>query len=278
MRAGMNEDQRAIASSVWAIRIALFCAALVLLTIIFHRIFGMATAVALNLFALSFAGCVLVLVVGLFALTRIWQYGWLGGSNATTAMVVALAILAWPGFVYVAYGDAAAINDITTDTENPPQFISIAGKRQKGANPTDYPGASFAEIQNKAYGRLRPLTVNRPAKETLELVEQALRRMRMQIVGETPLDTRGVGWGQVDAVDRTLVLGFYDDVVVRVTRVQRGSLIDIRSASRFGVSDLGRNAERIRQIKAEIIARIEATVPAVRNRQRQLSRRRIKQQ
>ena len=62
MKAGMNEEQRAISSSVWAIRIALFCAALVVLTIIFHRIFGMATAVALNLFALSFAGCILVLL------------------------------------------------------------------------------------------------------------------------------------------------------------------------------------------------------------------------
>ena len=278
MRAGMNEDHRAIASSVWAIRIALFCAALVLLTIIFHRIFGMATAVALNLFALSFAGCVLVLIVGLFALTRIWQRGWPGGSNATTAMLIALAILAWPGFVYVAYGDAPPINDVTTDTDNPPQFIGIAGKRQKGANPIAYPGARFAEMQKKAYGSLRPLSVNRSARETLELVEQALRRMRMQIVSETPLDASGVGWGQVDAVDRTLVLGFYDDVAVRVSRVQRGSLIDIRSASRFGISDLGRNAERIRQIKAEIVARIEATVPAARNRRGRLSRRRLKRQ
>ena len=274
----MNEEQRAISSSVWAIRIALFCAALVLLTIIFHRIFGMATAVALNLFALSFAGCVLVLVVGLFALVRIWHRGWRGGSNATTAMVIALAILAWPGFVFVAYGDGPAINDITTDTTNPPRFIGVAGKRPKGSNPLEYPGATFAEIQRKTYGPLRPLTVDRPAKETLELVEQALRRMRMSIVAETPLDTLGVGWGQVDAVDRTLVLGFYDDIAVRVTRVQRGSLVDIRSASRFGISDLGRNAERIREIKAEIVARIEATVPAGRNRQRRLSRRPIKQQ
>lgn len=274
----MNAEPGAIRSSVWAIRIALFCAALLVLTLIFHRIFGMGTAVALNLFLLTVAGSVLVVLIGLFALVRIWQRGWRGGSNATTAIVIALAILAWPVVIYVSAKDVPPINDVSTDTANPPKFIAIAGKRPKGANPIDYPGATFAEQQTKAYGRISPLIVNRPAKDVLELVEQALRRMRMTVIGDTPLDAAGPGWGQVDAVDRTLVLGFYDDVVVRVTRVQQGSLVDIRSASRFGKSDFGRNVQRIRDIKAAIIARVEATVPSGSKRQRRTSQRTTKSQ
>ena len=269
---GTGDDARAIQSSVWTIRIALFCLSLLVLTIIFHRIFGMGTQLALNLFTLCFTGSVLVLLIGLFALVRIWQRGWRGGSNVVTGMVIALLILTWPVGVMATFGSLPAINDVTTDPTNPPALIAIAGKRPPGANPTEYPGKSFAELQTKAYGRLSPIIVQRPAPETLELVQQALQRMRMQVLGRTAVDSLGAGWGQIDAVDRTLVLGFYDDVVVRVTRVTRGSLVDVRSASRFGVADFGRNAARVRNVLTEIVARVEATVPASRARQQRRSR------
>ena len=68
--------------------------------------------------------------------------------------------------------------------------------------------------------------------------------------------------GQLEAIDRTLVLGFYDDVAVRVRGVRGGSAVDIRSASRFGKSDFGANATRVRALRAEIVARVEASVPA----------------
>ena len=270
---GSGDDARAILSSIWTIRIALFCLALLILTIIFHRIFGMGTKLALNLFALCFAGCGLVLLTGLFALVRIWQRGWRGGSNVVTGMVIALLILTWPVGVVATFGSLPAINDVTTDPANPPQFLAIAGKRPRGANPTEYPGEEFADLQTKAYGKLRPIIVRRPAAETLDLVQQALQRMRMQILGRTAVDSRGGGWGQIDAVDRTLVLGFYDDVAVRVTRIASGSLVDVRSASRFGVSDFGRNAARVRDVLTEVVARVEATVPASRTRRQNPSRR-----
>ncbi|MGI9409793.1 MAG: DUF1499 domain-containing protein [Hyphomicrobiaceae bacterium] len=270
---GTGDDASAIQSSIWTIRIALFCLALMILTIIFHRIFGMGTKLALNLFTLCFAGCVLVLLTGLFALLRIWQRGWRGGPNVVTGMVIAVIILAWPVGVIATFGSLPAINDVTTDPANPPQLIAIAGKRPRGANPTEYPGKDFADLQTEAYGKLSPIIVRRPASETLDLVQQALQRKRMQVLGRTAVDSLGGGWGQIDAVDRTLVLGFYDDVVVRVTRVGEGSLVDVRSASRFGVSDFGRNAARVREVLAEVAARVEATVPASRARRQRQSRR-----
>ena len=261
-RAGMKDETRAITSSVWTIRLALFSTAIVLLTILFHRIFGMGTLVALNLFTLAFIGAGFVLLLGTFALVRIWQRGWRGGANALIGIAIACAILAWPlSLIPIAY-KYPMINDVSTDLREPPRFILLAGRRPRGANSMVYPGKAFAIEQRKAYKDIGPLRFNRPAIEMLELVRQTLRRMHMVVAGVIPVDSQETGRGQIEAVDRTLIFGFYDDVVVRVTRIQSGSLVDIRSSSRFGKSDLGRNAIRIREFQEELVARVQATVPA----------------
>jgi predicted metal-dependent hydrolase len=65
----------------------------------------------------------------------------------------------------------------------------------------------------------------------------------------------------MEVVDRTMILGFYDDVAIRVTGDANDARIDVRSASRYGTHDLGRNAERTRRILKEIITRLESVVP-----------------
>jgi uncharacterized protein (DUF1499 family) len=42
------------------------------------------------------------------------------------------------------------------------------------------------------------------------------------------------------------VVGFKDDIVIRVSPAGTGSRIDVRSESRLGEGDLGKNARRIR--------------------------------
>ncbi len=269
----MRDQARAISSSVWTVRLALLSLAILLLTILFHRLLGMSTLVALNLFRLSFAGALLVLLIGLFALVRIWQRGWRGGSNAVAGMVIALAILAWPASLLPTLQRYPAINDITTDLQNPPQFVHLGRVRPRGANPITYPGKAFGDLQRAAYGDLGPVRVERSATETLELARLALRKLHMTILAEVPVDTKGGGWGQIEAVDRTLVLGFYDDVAVRVTRISGGALVDVRSASRFGRSDFGRNAQRIREFHSELANQIRASVPGVRYAPRRQTKR-----
>ncbi len=79
--------------------------------------------------------------------------------------------------------------------------------------------------------------------------------------------------GAIEAVDRTIIAGFYDDVAIRVSGDDAASRVDIRSASRFGSADLGRNAERIRQIMHEITMRVQATVPTADDEKAQRSKR-----
>ena len=75
----------------------------------------------------------------------------------------------------------------------------------------------------------------------------------------------------IEAVARTAIMGFRDDVAVRVRREDDGSRIDVRSASRYGRHDFGANASRIKSLLDDIDDRLTADdEKAERAAQRQL--------
>jgi len=128
------------------------------------------------------------------------------------------------------------INDITTDTERPPQF----------SPPRMYEG-HFAEFQRRSYPNLRPLELPLQPKQAFARAAEAARGYDWEI---TVLDESA---GRIEAVVTTRWFGFKDDVVIRITPAGAGSRVDMRSKSRVGRSDVGTNAYRIE----EFLARLE---------------------
>ena len=256
----LKSEPRRLLVSAWAVRIAAVCVALIVTSLLLHRLFDFPTPLTLNLIALSFAGAVAAILLGLFALLRVWQRGYHGAGNALVAIAVATAILMWPLSLLPTIQRLPEINDVTTDTANPPAFMTLAENRPAGAQPPDY-NRAFSEIQREVYPDLRTLSVNRDAAEVLTLADQTLRRLRMEVVREEPPTRDNGNVGYVEAIDRTLVIGFRDDVVIRVAGSGRRALVDVRSASRFGRHDLGRNAQRVREVLRALIERLKSTVP-----------------
>jgi uncharacterized protein (DUF1499 family) len=248
--------------SRWTSRVAVFSLVLVAAAVFLHRIFGMPTAVAFNVVAVAYAGALVAVIMALIASIGVWRHGSPGTARIVVGLVVGLVLLAAPLLLIPLAREHPPINDLTTDPANPPVFEDLARQRGPGTNPAAYPGAKFAAEQYKAYPDLKPIVVTRPASETFDLTVEALKRLRYDIISEKPNTEGEITGGTVEAVDRTLVLGFYDDIVLRVTGTDEQARIDIRSSSRFGRYDFGRNAERIREIMKEIVARLEATVPA----------------
>jgi hypothetical protein len=124
------------------------------------------------------------------------------------------------------------INDITTDTENPPQYMT--GNKA-------YPGPEFARQQRAAYPDIVPSVVYLPKAQAFARAALAAESLGWEVVG------RDAAAGTLEAVDTTRWFGFKDDIAIRVSAGADGqSRIDIRSKSRVGRSDLGTNAERIR--------------------------------
>ena len=180
--------------------------------------------------------------------------------------VVALALLAIPLSLWVISWEWPAINDISTDTARPPQFAEISKLREAGSNTAEYPGDAFAALQKTSYPDLKPLIVDRPADEAFEIVLQALGKLRLKTLSEVPPSASNDGAGSIEFSDHTLILGFVDDISVRIASEGPGETnaarIVIRSASRFGRHDFGHNAARVRLILNEIVGRLEATVPS----------------
>ncbi len=250
--------------SRWTVRLALFGAALIVIGVLAHRLFGMATPIALNLFKAGFVAAAAALLAGCVSIAVIWRHGSPGGVATGFGIAVALAVFAWPLAYLPSFEGNPRINDVTTDTQSPPRFVALAKARSAGSNSVTHPGAAFTAAQAAAYPDLRPYVLDRSAEEAHELVLAALRsrNLRFKTVSEEPPKGRFGQPGWIEVVDRTLVIGFYDDVVIRVDGDGTQSRIDVRSASRFGAHDLGRNALRIRRILKEVQAQVETSVSA----------------
>ncbi|MEO1265649.1 MAG: DUF1499 domain-containing protein [Pseudomonadota bacterium] len=260
MAARQGDKVRQSRSSAWALRIAVFALALIIASLVLHRLFGMSTAVALNLFALSFGLALLACILAIVGMLRIWAHGGRGAGMGLTGLLIGIGILAWPMSYAPRAIAQAPLNDVTTDFENPPELTAARRLRPKGTQSPDYPGQIAERLQQQLYPDLQPLVVDRPAAETFDLAVQALRNLGMTVVEERePEDGR---IGVAEAVARTLIVGFRDDVVVRVIGRGGRSRVDIRSASRWGRHDFGRNAARVRAVVRALLERLEATVPA----------------
>jgi uncharacterized protein (DUF1499 family) len=244
----------------WTTRVALFALSLLVVAAVAHRFGPMPTLTAFNLFIVAVVASAVALLLGLAAGVVIWRQGTTGAIRVSLGMLIAVAIIAWPAAFVRTVRALPPINDVTTDTTAPPRFTELAKQRGPGSNPTVYP-AAFAALQADAYPDLKPMLIERPADETFEIAREAIARQRLTIVREQPPGDGTGDAGIIEAVDRTPILGFYDDIAVRVDGDDTRSRIDLRSASRFGRHDLGRNAERTRRLMREIVARLEATVP-----------------
>ena len=120
--------------------------------------------------------------------------------------------------------------------------MAIVGLRGGHANSLELDAAGTGAIQKESYPWMEPLFVRGTPTETFAEALGVLEAMGLEIVATHP--QRGL----IEAVDTTFWFGFKDDVAVRIGKYPQGSVVDVRSASRVGVSDLGVNAKRAGEI------------------------------
>jgi uncharacterized protein (DUF1499 family) len=228
----------------WARNLAVFSVVAVLVSIIIVR-FGfleMKPALATFFGALACAG--LSILVGLAAFVAIWRNGSRGMSRILLAMLIDAVVLAYPAYLGLQYRRLPPIHDITTDPIDPPRFEALARLRAgDGANTAVYAGLYSAEQQRQAYPDIETVELEVPAQRAFELTRQLIVRRKWLVIDErAPQPPR---LGHIEAVARTPIMGFREDVAIRITPDGEDSRVDIRSSSRYFESDLGSNAARI---------------------------------
>ena len=246
--------------SLWARRIALFGLQLILLAFLLHRFANLPTPALLGTMTLAVGLGLTAIIASLLALRRIWRKGGKGIGAALTGGCVGLVLAGWPAAVIPMTMQQPAIVDISTDTQSPPQFRDLARLRDPGANTLTYGGETSARLQAEAFPDIRTMVVMRPGLESFELTREIIRRMKwVEIAARAPANITAVS--EIEARVMTPVVGFRDDVVIRLKGERDKTRIDIRSASPYGKYDFGRNAERVRGLMKELHIRLDLGVP-----------------
>src|SRR6266446_639592 len=231
--------------AIWSRRIAIFSLPVVLLAVIIVRSGFLEIVPGLATLGGALFLAVIAVVVAFGALVVIWREGLEGVGFAMTALAIGLLILAYPAYLAVLGYRLPAIYDLSTDPLDPPRFEAIARLRSRDANPVAYPRLHAADLQRAAYRDIEPLMVSATPQETYEAALALMSKRKWRVVdARQPQGKRRDG--HIEAVARTLIMGFRDDVVVRIHPAEDGTRVDMRSASRYGHHDFGTNASRIR--------------------------------
>jgi uncharacterized protein (DUF1499 family) len=238
--------------ATWSRNLAVFAVITVLVSVIIVR-FGfleMKPAMATFFGGLAIAG--LSILVGLGAFAAIWQNGSRGMSRILLALLINAIVLAYPAYLGLQYRKLPKIHDITTDPIDPPRFEALARLRAgEGANSAVYAGLYSAEQQRTAYPDIETVELEIPVQRAYELTLQLVNKRKWTVIDErAPQLPRRIG--RIEAVARTPIMGFREDVSIRVTPDGEDSRVDIRSSSRYFESDLGSNAARVAKLIEDI--------------------------
>jgi hypothetical protein len=182
------------------------------------------------------------------ALTKNWS----GVRWTAIGAIGAAAVVALPLYDIHVARSLPPIHDITTDIANPPQFRAVLPLRKAdhalnspvydGSAKTQWRGKTMtvAEAQRKAYTDIHTVQILTPPAKLYARALKTAKEMGWHIVAANANE------GRIEATDTTFFFGFTDDIVIRVRPSGIGAKLDIRSESRVGISDVGKNASRIR--------------------------------
>ena len=136
--------------------------------------------------------------------------------------------------------DKPMIHDITTNIVDPPTFQQVLALRAETDNSLELDKETLA-LQLEAYPQLKGLSLAASSDAARQLVLEVARDMGWEIHESESRPH------SIEATATTFWFGFKDDVVIRLRPANSNVHIDLRSASRVGLGDLGANAARIEE-------------------------------
>ena len=243
--------------AAWSRWLGAFSVPVLAIVTIAHRSGLMPTGQALVLVACAFGFAAVALVLAIAAAGFVWHDGRSGGRDAAIGALWALLALSPVGYLAVEWMDFPKVTDVSTDAVDPPLYREAAFLRAGRLDSARPPSPEERVRIRSAW----PEIVTRRFSVGSDLLFLTTRRLVEEEgwkVTELVQPSGDGERGRIEAVARTLVFGFEDDVVVRVLPEPSGSRIDMRSSIRWGTHDFGRNARRIRAFLDELDRRVVA--------------------
>lgn len=204
-----------------------------------------------TLYPVLVVGFVLALIAVLTAvagLATIWEYGGFGTSDAMRGLIFGSIALAPALLAAAAILLYPQLNDVSTDIDDPPSLRRPLGIQVAGhAQIADY------SAQRQSYPDIVPRRFPLGTAELYAAAKQVVEARGWQVLGELQ-PAMSDDSAEIRVETHSLLIGFIDDMVIRIRPDRIGSRLDLRSVSRHGMHDLGANARRIRSFLASLDA------------------------
>ncbi|NJM51261.1 MAG: DUF1499 domain-containing protein [Sphingomonadales bacterium] len=203
----------------------------------------------------SFWVCIAAIILGVLFIFLRKRAGKERRPLLWLAMLIALIYAGW--LASLAGKAEPRIHDISTDLADPPAFQALP---LRADNLDNVPGAEdegmrglnpqqrWTKIHQVAYSDIRTVRIAQPVGEVMAKAKRLAEARGWDIASFIPEQ------GRMEATETSTLFRFKDDIVLRVRPTQDGkeSIIDMRSVSRVGQSDLGINAKRVRSFLADL--------------------------
>lgn len=172
------------------------------------------------------------------------------------ALAAAAALVLYVGSQVRTARSVPAIHDVTTNLDDVPAFTALPVRADNLDNIPDMdrpalaalpPEERWKAIHRESYGDLRTVRVEGTVADTVRRAERLARERGWDIAAVDPAG------GRLEATDTSFFFRFKDDVVMRARPAPGGgTMVDMRSISRVGGSDVGVNARRIRSFLEDL--------------------------
>jgi len=194
-----------------------------------------------------------------------------GRLTALIALLIPVALIGWGVNLQKSIKDVPPLHDVSTDLADPPAFsqdVIDARAKVPGGNPLElqtgvipqspnfpaYGGRKVVDVHAEKYGDLKPVISDVSPTDIFQIVLDAAKAQGWTITRAEAAS------GVIEATSKSFWFGFTDDIAVRIRPLAdgTGSVVDVRSTSRVGLSDLGMNAKRVRAFQSDLNERLNA--------------------
>lgn len=247
----------------WCERVAYLCIPYFGLAIVLHRFGKIGSVEAVWLVAFGILMIAASLLLGVKALFDLWYGGLRGGKATVRGVALSLVMLSpfiWFGYLAVEH---PLLNDVSTSPYEPPAYPTAElVRRNEGANELAAYDTEYGDGLIAAYPKLGSRRYNAGPERVAIAVRALVEDRGWKVTAEQSAPPEGADPAasdapatiSIEAVAETLIFGFKSDVVVEVVPEAEATLVDMRSASRFGSHDFGWNAQLIEDFLADLDA------------------------
>ncbi len=242
----------------------------------------------LAMLALGLAFAFSAVIAAIVAFGAIWRDARKGFGAAVLGLVIGAALIAYPAVLFSRLFSLPAIADVTTDPDDVPAFLGVDWDHsdptplQTAAQIGAYPGVVphvYAADPPRVFDEVAQLVQERGWNVVLEEPPVVAAPIPQPVppaagdgvagadaapaVAETPVEPAPTlaTPGYVVAVARTAVVGFREDVAIRIMAGPDGTIVDMRSASRVFAHDFGSDARRIESFLSDLDERLPLVTP-----------------